>query len=199
MNRALLQQIDAEYKLDIQEYRARFARVQKNDESLATWFRTFPFLTTHDMTQIAQVSPKTVYRWRRRAGIAPRKIKPVIFNRRRRKLVAPAGWDTDWLIDCYESGYSIPQLADATGRSWMTIHERLRRRITLRSKQDSVRTLNPCCTRKWIEEHYVNRGLSQQRCASIARVSKYTFASWLDRFGIRARSISEQSTCQQSG
>lgn len=191
---SLQEYLAREYALDVEEYRVKFATVPRSDPAaLAAWFASYPFLTTHDMAQIAQVCPKTVYRWRRRANIRSRRIKPPHFSRRRRKLRAPANWDTDWLVEAYQVGYSTTELADATGRAAQTISERLKRRIELRGPVESIRSRNPCCTRQWVQEYYVERGLSQLRCSKLAGVSKYTFATWLDKFRVRVRSISEQA------
>jgi hypothetical protein len=193
--------IDRDYLVDIARLQEEFRRVNVADrDSLRAWFLTHPYLTTHDHARVASVTQKTVYRWRRRAGFGPvarakfPTLPPGVAPRRHLPPpVAPAAWDDRWLVEQYLTGYSVGLIAAAVHRSYPVIYARLKRHNVLRDRARSLRSLNPCCTRRWVTEHYVERGLSKRRCARLAGVTRLTFSNWLDGFGVRARSAVEQA------
>lgn len=189
-----------EYDRDIDDLRGGFAGVDRRDaRSLKAWLSAHPYLSVNDIARIASVCRKTVYNWLQRVGLpapaakARRPVPPRWTNRPKDVLVAPPGWDTDWIVAMYEKGYSLPQLGQATGRSHVAIMKRMaRRKVGCRSVKDSVRTAHPCCTLAWVFDHYVVRKMSLSDCAKAAGVSRYTFTGWLHSFEIRVRSSVEQ-------
>lgn len=195
-----LKTMDREYQVDIHGLQAEFAKIDtSNPTSLRSWFLSHPYLSAHDHARVANISQWSVYRWRKRAGLKTTNQKPPSNNGRcnRRfklpKLIAPPNWDNAWVVEQYNFGYSIPNIAEATNRAYLAIYGRLKRHGTIRSPRQSTRSTNPCCTKKWVTEHYVERGLSKNACSKLAGVSRWCFSVWLDIFGIRARSVSEQA------
>lgn len=195
--------MDLEYDRDIKELRAQFAAVDtRRPAHLRNWFINHPYLSLGDTALIADVCLNTVLDWRRAAGIKSRPIKPPKFFSGRRAALPPAppGWDTDWVIDQYDAGHSLWQIAIAAGVSVIAIYKRMKRRKkNLRSVKDSARSRHPARTRAWVFDHYVVQHLSMVQCAKIAGVSRFTFRTWLNHFGIRARSASEQNLLVYNG
>jgi len=188
------QQLDRDYVLDVVAFRADFAGVDVSDPGqLRKWFTDYSYLSANDLARIAGVAVSTIYRWRGRAGLTAQRFMARPPKVVRPDPVAPSNWrDTTWLEDNYGQ-YSIPQLARATNRNYETIRRRLLRRLgALRSKRESVRSQHPCCRRGWLLDHYVVQGLSVQRCARLAGVSRLTMTCWLADQKIRIRSGTEQ-------
>lgn len=196
--------LDLEYCRDLAPLQIAFAQVHTGDpHSLRTWFEAHPYLTYHDMCRIANVHRYTVYRWYKLAGCRPqelasskpRRSRPPVPTAPRRAPeipVAPSDWTTAWLVEKYQEGHGLRQLAKSVRRSVKRVRERLMKVIKLRDKVESVRTTHPCYTLTWVFEHYVQRKLSQTKCAQLAGITRNRFSFWLAHFKIRIRSTTEQ-------
>lgn len=197
INDKVFGRIDREYRQEIVEYRRPFSLVDCADPaSLRQWFvEDHPYLSANDMSLIAKVSLKTVYRWRRRAGLAgidrtPPQRRQVF----RLDQTAPPNWEAGtWLEEQYPK-YSIRQIARAIGRSYTATRRALKRRgVIFRSAREAVRSRHRCCRREWVEQMYLKSGHSLTTLARLAGVSKSTISDWILRFGIRVRSVAEQN------
>jgi hypothetical protein len=188
--------IDREYAQEVVEYREKFAAVDRtNPDSLRGWFREHTYLTANDMCLIAQVSLKTLQRWRRIVGqLGPKRSPPRRRGQPRRPLpTAPPDWRAGtWLEDQYQH-YSVREIARAIARSYTFTRRLLQRRgVVFRSAREAIRSKHRCCNWAWLDQHYMVAGLSLTQCARLAGVSSSTMTSWLLQFGFRVRTISEQ-------
>jgi hypothetical protein len=184
-----------EYEQDVRQYRGLFAAVDRRDPaSLRAWFDAHSFLTSNDQARIAEVSLQTVRRWKRLAGLpaAPRRC-PSYRRPARPAPAPPADWRAGtWLAEQYPS-HSIREIARAIGRSYTATRRQLRRRgVAFPTPREAVRSRHPCCTRAWLFDHYMVRGLSVTRCARLAGVSRSTLTGWLLSFQFGVRCNTEQ-------
>ncbi len=188
-------QLDQEYSEEIQQLAAEFNQIdKKNKEAINAWLRSHTYLKNHDLAKIIGVAQAIISQMLKRAGIHKhngRKQPPYLNNKKKPPLIAPADWDTAWLIAKNKEGYGYPKLAKAVGRSRRTIWLRLRKK--LRSPAEACKSTNPCCTIEWLLEHYVGKVLSTPACAKLANVAPSTIRSWLNKFKIRIRSSGEAS------
>jgi hypothetical protein len=188
--------IDREYAQEVVEYWEKFAAVDcTNLESLRDWFEEHTYLTANDMCLIAQVSLKTLQRWRRALGQpGPKRSPPRQCRQHPRPLpTSPQDWRAGtWLEDQYQR-FSVREIARAIGRSYTFTRRLLQRRgVVFRSALEAIRSKHHCCNWLWLDQHYMVAGLSLTRCARLAGVSSSTMTSWLLQFGFRVRTISEQ-------
>jgi len=174
-----------------------FARLDINDDvAVKKWFNDHTYLTNSDHAQIAGKSKWWISRLRHRVGLSapPPKTKTKPRNRRV-SIVAidvPSDWDTkEWLQKAILL-YSLKQIAKAVNRSRTVLRKRLKRwGIINKSHKESVRSNNQYCTKAWVYNHYITKGLSQLRCANLAGVSQATFTNWLNRFSIPIRRLGQ--------
>jgi hypothetical protein len=202
--RDTVQFLDREFARDLLSYRDMFAAVDTTDPaSLQQWFRDHPYLSTNNQALIAQVSLKTVQRWKNGMGQPRARLsRPVLgWRRPRRVLAVPADWmNGTRLQEIYSARYSIRDIAWAIGRSYTATRRQLQRQgVVLRPASRATRSMHYCCTRRWLREHYVAARLSLTRCARLARVSSYTMTTWLLHYEIRIRSNGEQQVLNRSG
>lgn len=164
------------------------------------FFRQNKYHTTMEQAQLAGVSIRTIQRWKKKTGILGKgngwgnhhEERP--FNGVRHKKLAvqsiPRELLTEkWLRETYEErGIGIHTIARMVNRDIATVRGQLRRfNIPMRKHSQAVRSTNPCCTREWLEEHYVVLGKSIRACAQLAEVSRYTIYNWLVKFSIPIR------------
>jgi transposase len=195
--------IDLEYSRDVRDYQALFSSVDRHDPaSLRTWFEAHPYLSPNDLARIADVSLRTVRRWKEAAGLppAPRK-RPV--TRSPRAPVTPAvpaiSRDRSRLAELYP-GHSIRQIARAVGRSYTAVRRALKRRgVAFLPAGQASRSGHPSRTLAWLFQHYAARGLSLTRCARLAGVSRSTMSGWLLAHRLRVRSNAEQQLLNYRG
>jgi len=74
---ALARLADREYEVDIREYREWFARLDRSGSALRVWFEAHPSLSANEMARIADVSLRTIGRWRRTAGLPATARRPL--------------------------------------------------------------------------------------------------------------------------
>jgi hypothetical protein len=105
----------------------------------------------------------------------------------------PKIWDNkEWFVEmCYNKGYGLRKIARITNRHRQTIKLYFRRYGIKPHHRPTSISFNPCCTYKWLEDHYVLQGLTLRRCANLANVNPYSIYNWLVRFGIHIRDIHE--------
>lgn len=179
------------------ELQQAFTRLNiDDDEAVRKWFTDHTYLTNSDHAQIAGKSKWWISRLRHRVGLSasPPKTKTKPRNRRISTVVidVPSNWDTKEWLEKAISLYSLKQIAKAVNRSRTVLRKRLKRwNIINKPYKESVKSNNRCCTKAWVYDHYVTKGLSQSRCANLAGVSHATFTNWLNRFGIPVRRLGQ--------
>jgi transposase len=177
---------------DLDSLRKAFACIDRNNpRALRVWFNSHPYLTVNDHAQVAQSSAKYIRTLKYRAGLnkpRPKNIPRPVSLPNDASIEAPADWDNPvWLAKAVQI-YSLRQIAKAVGRSLTVVYRRVRRyKITLKTKNESLRSRNPYCTHEWCYRHYLVLGYSQQKCAKLAGIRQQTFAGWLNRFQIPVR------------
>lgn len=192
MNRDFLER---EYVADIAALRLEFQKVQRTPVGYRKWFESHSFLTDTDHAHIAGVAVRTVYDWRRMAGLTKSKKHPPC-----RRVVqiptlkAPRDWiTTSWPEDSYKAGHSINAIGRALGRGYTSTHRLLRRRgVKFRKRDAAQQSRHQFCNRPWLLLNYIVHEASVFECARRAKVSRCTMTNWLVRFGFRIRSASEQ-------
>lgn len=166
--------------------------------SLRVFFEQNRFLTTSELAILAERSMETVRLWRRRCGL-PNKAKPnfgpcVLPIRQEVEFVGRDGLDDPvWLRQKYEAehcGLGIIARMCGCGRKQVLARLRLFN-IPTRPFADVVGSRHPCCTRDWLDQHYVVEGLTLRECAELAGVNPYTIIRWLAKFGIPTRTVGE--------
>ncbi len=189
--------IERGYLEDLHDLRAKFKKVNTRDAaSLRAWFLAHPYLTASDMRRVTDMSAKTIFRWRKKAGVnrvAKRYVpQPRPCQARVVIPVVPAGVDKlAWAIANYDK-YSMKTVATAIGHDRPGLLRKFRRMgIRLRGVCESVKSVNPCYNKAWVVEHYIRQELTALECSKLANVALYTFAGWLNRFKIRIRGASE--------
>lgn len=188
--------LDLEYEKDLRELRREFKNVCRSDAaSLRAWFATHPYLRDNDHARIAEVSLRTVGRWKRVAGIPPQpnSLPPYSSSCRKSTPSVPPNWRCGtWLAEQYPR-FSIRQIARAIGRSYTATRRLLmKQNIQFPTARDAVRSRHPCCSLAWLHDHYVAQARSLGDCARLAGVSKSTMTDWLLSFRLRIRPNSEQ-------
>tara|TARA_R110000868_G_scaffold20153_7_gene85608 strand:- start:814 stop:2499 length:1686 start_codon:yes stop_codon:yes gene_type:complete len=181
------------YNDDILEFRQKFAFVdKKSPKALKRWFNSHPHLSTNDHAQIADRSLNYIRKLRKIAGIkgkTPANLPKSTAVRKIVNLIPPENWDDPEWLNKVAGIYPVGQIAKACGVSNRTVGRRLQKyNIT---KKVSTKSKNKCCTRDWCLKHYVELGLSQDKCAKKANVCQQAFANWLNRFKIPVRTSSE--------
>lgn len=164
----------------------------RDTKSLRRFFLRYSFFSTNDMALLLGLSPWTIRIYKRRAKIR-RKGGPNTKPENPQipvHLDLPEDWDTsDWWRKHYPR-YGMGILTRETGLNYHTVRKRVRQHCgRIRSQQESTDSSHPCCTREWLQEHYINQGLSQKRCGRIAGVSDSTIRDWLVRLGFQVRGL----------
>lgn len=182
------------YHDDLIELRQQFAVVDKKDpKALRQWFDTHSYLSTNDFAQIGDCSARKIRQLKKLAGIVGKMPANLPISKAQSRVVtltAPADWDNyEWFSKVAKS-HTYRDLSTATGLSYRSIYTRLKRWGLKTRGQVSH---NPCHTKEWCEEHYVKQGLSQTKCAKLAKVGQQTFANWLNDFKIPVRTARETS------
>lgn len=177
----------------LEELRAAFKRVNRHDpKALRLWFDTHQHLSTHDHAQVAGLSAWTIRQLKKRAGIrgnGPAVGPQVITVRCDPAEVPPANWkdDPDWLRRTLEL-YDVSKIARMVGRDRNVVKAALKRHnIPTKNRRDATKSKNPHCSHAWCWKHYVEQGLSQEKCAKLAGIAQQTFGDWLNRFNIPVR------------
>lgn len=181
------------HKDDLAQLRQEFAKVNVKDvSSITKWFATHPHLSTNDHAQIADRSAYWIRQLKRKANIKGRTPANLPVPTRKRiitTLVAPANWDTkEWLSQTAKL-YSVSEMVRATGVSRRLLYFRFAKHGIKPLGAKAVAPKNPCHTHQWCYEHYVEQGLTQQKCADLAGICQQTFANWLNNFKIPVRRI----------
>jgi hypothetical protein len=161
------------------------------------------FFGVGDLATLLDLSPRTILKYRRRAGIKKRgevKNQPE-FHSIPTNINLQEGWDTPEWWRAHYPRYGMRILTRVTGLNYLTVRRRIERHCPggIRKYGEAVKSKHPCCTEKWIREHYEEQELSQYKCASIAGVSPSTFRDWLVRFKIPIRSYYAHSLMDQAG
>jgi transposase-like protein len=150
---------------------------------------------------LAGTSTTTIKEWRRKCGIkAPNngwgsnqptrpfvgtKLEPKVYE-----IVPKEIWDNPgWFYQKYVvEELGVHALAKMIDRDIKIVLSRLKRfGIQTRTTQEAVKSKNKCCTREWLEEHYVIYGYSLRKCAELAGVNRYTIYNWLVKYNIYIR------------
>lgn len=172
----------------------------KDAAGLRRFFQAHAHLSTNDQAQLAGVSAKTIRRLKKKAGLVG---KPTTARPPRHQTLpsiptvdVPANWRDDpvWLAKMVQV-YNVSQLAKLVDRNRNVIKAVLKRHgLKGKTLKEATRSKNKCCTHAWCHKHYVEKGLSQQKCADLAGVSQQTFGDWLNRFKITVRDNEQAHT-----
>ena len=187
------------------EFRAEFAklgivpdsnRLMSVDEKtkLTEWLLSYPELEVGEIARATGYSFIQIYRIRKRLKIKDLRvietdqgIRILRMNRqvKFKPYVNIRNRNPRWVIDQFvNKQLSIIKIHRMTGYPVDRIRLILRRNhIPLRGYPQS----NPCRNREWLIEHYYKQQLSQDRCAKIAGVSRYTIGAWLIHFNLPSR------------
>jgi hypothetical protein len=189
------------YRDEIEQLRPEFAAVDKSDPvSLKQWFESHSHLRTSDHARIANRDLDYIRRLKKLAGLGGRtpKNRPTNSNKKIVSIDVPEVWDDpEWLRKIIQL-HSAKSLAKAIGVSVRTISCRLiKYKIPRKSPKERTKPNNPCCTKAWVYEHYVEQGLSQSKCGKLAGITHGAFAKWLIRFEIPVRDIRETRVKQK--
>jgi len=162
----------------------------KDAKSLRRFFLRYSFFSTNDMALILGLSPWSIRTYKRRAGIK-RKGGPKTKPKNPQipvHLDLPENWDTAEWWRAHYPRYGMYILTRETGLNYHTVRRRVRRHCGgIRSYREAANSDHSYCTKEWLQEHYINQGLSQKRCGVIAGVSDSTIRDWLVRFGFQVR------------
>ncbi len=156
-------------------------------DSVYKWVLTYDYLSGPELATIAQVSIRTISKWRYRAhGNVPKPGKcTVVTARSTPTLIASPDWDTkQWLTSKY-GVYKCGEIAAAVGCSASTILRRLKQYDIVKP----IQTTHPCDNIRWLTKHYVNGLKTQDECARLAHVSKMVLVNWLIKYNIPVRSF----------
>lgn len=172
----------------------------KDTAGLRRFFQSHAHLSTNDQAQLAGVSAKTIRRLKKKAGLVgkattarpPRhQTLPSIPS-----VAVPDNWREDgvWLSKMILV-YNVSKLAKLVGRNRNVIKTVLKRHgLKTKTLKEATRSKNRCCNHAWCHKNYVEKGLSQQKCADLAGVSQQTFGDWLNRFKIPVRDNEQAHT-----
>ena len=179
------------YREELLELRKKFGQVDTDDpEAIRKWFADHEYLTTNDHALVTGKSRWYVRQLRKRAGLtqAPPKKMPKPHAPRKIVNIDTTNWDTkEWFEKAIQL-YTIKQIARAIQRDKKAVKRRVKKwNLKLRPLKERTRPQNPCCTKEWVYNHYVEKGLSQRQCAKLANISPQNFANWLIRFEIQVR------------
>lgn len=198
--------LEREWEIDLEEQHREFKTIvpRSNLANWAKWFKLHSELNPYEHAIIAGVTPSTISYWQYKLGLRQRRKGRKYFKGPLLSCQSlpkpPDNWDSQWLAEQYLAGYSTRQLAKMVSRNFDSIYDRLNRVLPrLRTQGESVHSRNPCATKEWLHEHYVNQCLSLRKCARLANVNIRTVRSWLIRFGIRVRSTGEAMFVQHHG
>lgn len=159
---------------------------------LKKWLEDTAHLSTNDQAQLANVSSKTIRRWRKKASIPGKPTKPTPRYKQIPDLPivdVPEDWRNDipWMTKIV-SVYNISTLARLVNRHITTVEDIVKKRgIKTKSLKEAMLSRNKCCTHEWCFRHYVTLGLGQTKCAKLAGIAVQTFSDWLNRFKIPVR------------
>jgi len=185
----------SEYHREIEEYRIKFAAVDRKDpKSLRRFFDRYPHLRTTDMALIVERDTNYVRSLRILAGLGkpPVKHRPTNPNRKIINIKVPENWDNEKWLRRAAALYSTLAISKAIGVSRRTILRRFEKYgIKAQSYEESMRPNNPCCNKAWVHKHYVEDRLSQTECARLAGITRAGFTKWLVRFKIAVRTPKE--------
>ena len=163
----------------------------KDAVSLRRFFNRYAFFSTNDLAMILGLCPSTIRIHKRYAGI---KRANASHNKPENPSIhthidLPEDWDTpEWWRANYPR-YGTYILRRATGLSYRTVRRRIQKHCgPLRSHREAAGSMHPCYTKEWLQEYYVDQGLSQKRCGAIAGVSDSTIRDWLVHLGFQVRS-----------
>lgn len=172
----------------------------KDPKSLRRFFLRYSFFTTNDLALILKLNPRTIRTYKGRAGIKRKggpKTKPenpqIPVH-----LDLPENWDTAEWWQAHYPRYGMRILTRETGLNYITVRSRVRRHCGgIRSHREATTSAHPCCTREWLQEHYIEQRLSQKQCGRVAGVSDSTIRDWLVHHGIQVRGQHASSLLDQ--
>lgn len=164
----------------------------KNLNDLKKWLEATAHLSTNDQAQLANVSSKTIRRWRKRVSVQGQPNKPTPRYTKIPNIPTvdvPDDWRNDipWMTKMVQV-YNISTLARLVNRDYSTVYDIIKKRnIKTKSSKEAMLSKNKCCTHEWCFRHYITLGYGQVKCAKLAGIAVQTFSDWLNRFKIPVR------------
>ena len=192
---------------ELEEFQLLFKSVDTSDAiQLRKWFEDYPELMFQEHCLIMGMSEATVTRYKHKAGVNPVYVvelddgchvnqprKPIAKPKTKKiNITAPEDWDTrEWLEEQYvRNKIGAPTLAKIIGCSKYKVQIALARvGIIQRKLGAALATDNPCCTKAWVVEHYIDKKMTLRECAELAGVGHSTFRQWMTKFNMSTRSI----------
>lgn len=171
---------------------------------LTEFFKENFMLTTHELVSILGVSPATVRKWKRECGI---ELDPADIpkdwkwkkSKKKVKQVPREIWNTrEWFLEHYiKRGLGAYTIAKMINRSMVLVIYKLHKfKIPIRSHAEAVSSKNKYCSKEWLEENFVRKGIGRETLAKMAGVSEYTILYWLAKFKIPIRDRYEASVAR---
>lgn len=172
----------------IEVIQAYYSINNKDQDQLKNFFQTHSYFSTVDLASILKLSPGHIRRLKRRAGVGMGP-SPELLNRLQvpKRIVLddilPFEDTPEWWKE-HAKKYGLVKLMRASGLG----RTATRKRMAKYAPATRIGKIShPCCTYDWLNEHYIRRKWSTDKCAELAGVTHETIVSWLTLHGIRIR------------